>query len=141
MTDERLCTLTDLNDKARSLAKAAAELMQADKLFSTSDLHTDDQQKQLELWDLLRLHNTCGSLLFSLIDIFDRVDAQLDAEDMERTTAAQLDQKQCAQDAEMLCVAICPQRMKPDGIPGTETAAPKTCAEQQKKGKSGGAQK
>ena len=113
MNAERLCTLTDLNDKARSLAKAAAELMQADKLFSTSDLHTNDQQKQLELWDLLRLHDTCGSLLFSLIDIFDRVDGQLDAEDEERTAAGATTEK-------------------PDRIQGTETTPPeklRKCAE------------
>lgn len=113
MTDERLCTLTDLNDKARSLARAAAELMQADKLFSTSDLHTKDQQKQLELWDLIRLHDTCGSLIFSLIDIFDRVDGQLDAEDAERTAAGATTKK-------------------PDGIPGTETTPPKNCANARK---------
>lgn len=93
MTDERLCTLTELNDKARNLARAAAELMQADKLFSTSDLHTNDRQKQFELWDLLRLHDTCGSLLFSLIDIFDRVDGQLNAEDAERIAAGATTEK------------------------------------------------
>lgn len=109
MTDERLCTLTDLNDKARNLAIAAAELMQADKLFSTSDLQTNDQQKQLELWDLLRMHDTCGSLLFSLIDIFDRVDGQLDAEDVERTAAGATTEK-------------------PDGIQDGETAPKKKSA-------------
>ena len=113
MTDKRLCTLTDLNGKARSLAKAAAELMQADEIFSTSDLHTNDQQKQLRLWDLLRLHDTCGSLLFSLIDIFDRVDGQLDAEGAERTAASATTEK-------------------PDGIPCKKNTTPETRADSRK---------
>lgn len=113
MTNERLCTLTDLNNKARNLAEVVAELMQADNHFSTSDLHTDDQRKRLELWDLLRLHNACGSLLFSMIDIFDRVDGQLNAESAERAAASATTKK-------------------PDGIPSTETTAPKNCANAQK---------
>ncbi len=102
MTTDRLCELTDLTEKARHMTRAVAELMQADSLLSCDDLHTDNKQKQLELWDLLRTHDTCASLLFSLLDIFDRLDTEIDGAAQDEMNAK-----------------------KQNGIPDTETATPK----------------
>ena len=141
MAEDRLSNITYLNQKARAIVKAAAELMQADALINPESMNDQSTEKKLQIWDVLRTHDTCGYLLFSLMDICDSIDAELDAAEVEEMAAAQLDQKQCALDAEMLCTAICPQRMKPDGIQTEKRTPPETCAEPQKKGKSGGAQK
>lgn len=109
MTTDRLCELTDLTEKARHMTRAAAELMQADSLISCNDLHDGDEQKQLKIWDLLRTHDTCASLLFSLLDIFDRLDTEIDGAEQDEMNAK-----------------------KPDGIQSTETTPPKKCANARK---------
>ena len=141
MAEDRLSNITYLNQKARAIVKAAAELMQADTLISPEDLGDRSTQKKLQIWDVLRTHDTCGYLLFSLMDICDSIDAELDAAEVEEMAAAQAKKPAGIQDTEMLCTAICPQRMKPDGIQTEKRTPPETCAEPQKKGKSGGAQK
>lgn len=83
MTDNRLCALTDLTEKARSIAKAAAELMLSDELIDADDIDSKDEKRQLSVWEVLRTHNTCGSLLHVLLDLFDRMDAELDGADRD----------------------------------------------------------
>lgn len=121
MAEDRLSNITYLNQKARAIVKAAAELMQADALINPEDLGDQSTQKKLQIWDILRTHDTCGYLLFSLMDICDSIDAELDAAEVEEMAAA--------------------QAKKPDGIQTEKRTPPETCAEPQKKGKSGGAQK
>lgn len=77
MTTDRLDTLTELTEKARHIVTAAAELMLSDELLDAGDLNSESEEKQLKIWDLLRMHNTCGSLLHTLLDVFDRIDAEL----------------------------------------------------------------
>ena len=121
MAEDRLSNITYLNQKARAIVKAAAELMQADALINPEDMGDQSTQKKLQIWDILRTHDTCGYLLFSLMDICDSIDAELDAAEVEEMAAA--------------------RAKNPAGIQTDTAAPPETCAEPQKKGKSGGAQK
>lgn len=102
MTTDRLCTLSSLTEKARALTNAAAELMDADALVKPSYMDSGSYDQKAKAWDILRTHDTCGFLLFTLLDILERMDAEINAAELDEMNA-----------------------QKPDGIPDTETAAPK----------------
>lgn len=114
--NDALCNLAYLIDNAQGLAKALFELTLCDDLMNPEDMNTHNTERMLKVWELLRLHNASSRLVCVLSDTLNSIEKEI-----VRIDEATIE--------------------KPDGIPDTETAAPKTCAEQQKKGKSGGAQK
>lgn len=87
MAEDRLSNITYLNQKARAIVNAAAELMRAHALISPEDIGDRSIQKKLQIYDVLRTHDTCGYWLFSIMDICDSIDAELDAAEVEEMAA------------------------------------------------------
>ena len=56
----------DLNERALSLTQAAAELMHADRLITYTDIDSSDADKKLNAYEVLRTHDTCSGILFTL---------------------------------------------------------------------------
>ena len=109
MTTDRLCTLSSLTEKARALTNAAAELMDADALVKPSYMDSGNYDQKAKAWDVLRTHDTCGFLLFTLLDILERIDAEINGAELDEMNA-----------------------QKSDGIQSTETTPPKKCANARK---------
>lgn len=128
--------LVYLVDNAQGICKALYEVGSFDDLVDPDDMDNSKLERFMKAYEVLRMHNTCGRLVCSLSDILDSIAASVGEID-----EATVEKPAGIQDTEMLCTAICPQRMKPDGIQTEKRTPPETCAEPQKKGKSGGAQK
>lgn len=133
--NDSLVTLTYLTDNAQGATKALYELAQCDDLMNSGYLNGSTEER-MKVHDLLRTHDTCARLVCIISDMLESIMQELDKLDV-----ATIENHDGIQDTEMLCTAICPQRMKPDGIQTEKRTPPETCAEPQKKGKSGGAQK
>lgn len=105
--NDALCDLAYLSDNAQGLAKSLYELGLCDDLMSPEDAYSRDEKRVLKVYELLRLHDTSSRLVCVLSDTLDSI-----REAIERLDAATTE--------------------KPDGIPSTETTAPKNCANAQK---------
>lgn len=89
MKHELICELGDLSGKACSITKAAADLMQADKMISCDDFSSGDENKQIVIWELLRTHDTCADLLYTLIeDVFSRMNSIIETLEDEESNRA-----------------------------------------------------
>lgn len=78
-TLDNLIRISASADEAKSLAKAISEMSQADACFSPADLDSKDMTIAMNLYELLRLHNTCGSLMHMLIERLESLCGELDA--------------------------------------------------------------
>lgn len=115
--NDSLCALFYEIDNAQGLAKSIFELALADDLMHPEDSNSDaSTDRKLKVWELLRLHNTSSRLVCVMIDTLASIEKHLI--DLEKGVTESL-----------------------DGIQAEKRTPPETCAEPQKKGKSGGAQK
>lgn len=79
-------------ENASQLTRAAYQLTLADELMTPAYMDSSETSKVLRVYELLRTHDTAGTLLRILIDELDRLTAALDelqsTESKRRTATA-----------------------------------------------------
>lgn len=79
MMQDRICELSSSTEKARGVATAVAELMDCEALVNPRFMDSEKWHERSKAYEVLRNHDTCGSLILVLLDILNLIDKQIDA--------------------------------------------------------------